>query len=61
MDVQVSLVITYDLRANRENDIHRTGRGDCFGHKGVAINTVTRQEDSSRQCDFLHFHVADLI
>jgi len=33
---QVSLVINYDLPANRENYIHRIGRGGRFGRKGVA-------------------------
>ena len=38
---QVSLVINYDLPANKENYIHRIGRGGRFGRKGVAINFVT--------------------
>ncbi|XP_041820857.1 eukaryotic initiation factor 4A-I-like [Chelmon rostratus] len=38
---QVSLVINYDLPTNRENYIHRIGRGGRFGRKGVAINMVT--------------------
>merc|ERR1712151_804844 len=38
---QVSLVINYDLPTNRENYIHRIGRGGRFGRKGVAINFVT--------------------
>ncbi|KAJ7687781.1 P-loop containing nucleoside triphosphate hydrolase protein [Mycena olivaceomarginata] len=38
---QVSLVINYDLPANRENHIHRIGRSGRFGRKGVAINFVT--------------------
>ena len=38
---QVSLVINYDMPANRENYIHRIGRGGRFGRKGVAINFVT--------------------
>ena len=41
---QVSLVINYDLPANRENYIHRIGRGGRFGRKGVAINFVTQDE-----------------
>lgn len=43
---QVSLVINYDLPNNRENYIHRIGRGGRFGRKGVAINFVT--EDDKR-------------
>ena len=38
---QVSLVINYDLPSNKENYIHRIGRGGRFGRKGVAINFVT--------------------
>lgn len=41
---QVSLVINYDLPANKENYIHRIGRGGRFGRKGVAINFVTAQD-----------------
>ncbi|KAK7090401.1 eukaryotic initiation factor 4A-I-like isoform X2 [Littorina saxatilis] len=41
---QVSLVINYDLPANRENYIHRIGRGGRFGRKGVAINFVTSDD-----------------
>ncbi|CAD1810232.1 ATP-dependent RNA helicase eIF4A [Candida parapsilosis] len=41
---QVSLVINYDLPANKENYIHRIGRGGRFGRKGVAINFVTNKD-----------------
>lgn len=41
---QVSLVINYDLPANRESYIHRIGRGGRFGRKGVAINFVTADD-----------------
>ena len=41
---QVSLVINYDMPANRENYIHRIGRGGRFGRKGVAINFVTEED-----------------
>ncbi|XP_057272226.1 eukaryotic initiation factor 4A-I-like [Pezoporus wallicus] len=41
---QVSLVINYDLPTNRENYIHRIGRGGRFGRKGVAINLVTDED-----------------
>jgi len=41
---QVSLVINYDLPANRENYIHRIGRGGRFGRKGVAINFITQDD-----------------
>jgi translation initiation factor 4A len=41
---QVSLVINFDLPSNRENYIHRIGRGGRFGRKGVAINFVTEAD-----------------
>lgn len=41
---QVSLVINYDLPTNKENYIHRIGRGGRFGRKGVAINFVTARD-----------------
>ncbi|KAJ1561386.1 translation initiation factor eIF4A, partial [Nowakowskiella sp. JEL0078] len=41
---QVSLVINYDLPTNRENYIHRIGRGGRFGRKGVAINFVASDD-----------------
>ncbi|KFM62051.1 Eukaryotic initiation factor 4A-II, partial [Stegodyphus mimosarum] len=67
---QVSLVINYDLPTNRENYIHRIGRGGRFGRKGVAINFVT--EDDKRtlrdieqfyntQIEEMPMNVADLI
>merc|ERR1712032_976638 len=67
---QVSLVINYDLPTNRENYIHRIGRGGRFGRKGVAINFLT--EDDTRmlqdieqfyntQIDEMPLNVADLI
>jgi len=67
---QVSLVINYDLPNNRENYIHRIGRGGRFGRKGVAINFVT-EEDKRNLSDIEQFYntqinempqnVADLI
>jgi len=67
---QVSLVINYDLPTNRENYIHRIGRGGRFGRKGVAINMVT-EEDKKTLRDIKTFYntsieemplnVADLI
>ena len=67
---QVSLVINYDLPTNRENYIHRIGRGGRFGRKGVAINFVT-DDDKRTLSDIEKFYntrivempmnVADLI
>lgn len=46
---QVSLVINYDLPTNRENYIHRIGRGGRFGRKGVAINFLTKDDERTLQ------------
>jgi translation initiation factor 4A len=67
---QVSLVINYDLPTNRENYIHRIGRGGRFGRKGVAINFVTQEDVRTlrdietfynTQIDEMPMNVADLI
>ncbi|XP_052783661.1 eukaryotic initiation factor 4A-I-like [Mya arenaria] len=67
---QVSLVINYDLPANRENYIHRIGRGGRFGRKGVAINFITRDDERTlrdieqfynTQIEEMPMNVADLI
>lgn len=67
---QVSLVINHDLPSNRENYIHRIGRGGRFGRKGVAINFVTNddirmlrdiEQYYNTTVDEMPMHVADLI
>uniref|UniRef100_A0A2I3H358 RNA helicase n=1 Tax=Nomascus leucogenys TaxID=61853 RepID=A0A2I3H358_NOMLE len=66
---QVSLVINYDLSTNRENYIHRIGRGGWFGRKGVAINVVTEEKRTLRDIETFYntsieempLNVADLI
>jgi len=67
---QVSLVINYDLPTNRENYIHRIGRGGRFGRKGVAINFITQDDVRSlreieafysTQIDEMPLNIADLI
>jgi translation initiation factor 4A len=67
---QVSLVINYDLPANRENYIHRIGRSGRFGRKGVAINFVTVDDTRAMrelevhyntQIEEMPMNVADLI
>ena len=44
VDVQVSVVINFDVPSNRENYIHRIGRSGRLGRKGVAINLVLHRE-----------------
>ena len=67
---QVSLVINYDLPSNRENYIHRIGRGGRFGRKGVAINFVSGddvramrdiEQFYNTQIEEMPMNVADLI
>jgi len=67
---QVSLVINYDLPNNRENYIHRIGRGGRFGRKGAAINFVTEEDKRTlqdieqfynTQIEEMPMNVADLI
>ncbi|KAF8897745.1 DEAD-domain-containing protein [Infundibulicybe gibba] len=63
---QVSLVINYDLPANRENYIHRIGRSGRFGRKGVAINFVTVEDvrilrDIGKIFDEMPVNAAELI
>jgi translation initiation factor 4A len=41
---QVSIVLNYDIPFNKENYIHRIGRGGRYGRKGVAINFVTERD-----------------
>merc|ERR1712150_328493 len=67
---QVSLVINYDLPSNRENYIHRIGRGGRFGRKGVAINFIIQEDKRAlselesfynTQIEEMPMNVADLI
>jgi translation initiation factor 4A len=46
---QVSLVINYELPAQRENYIHRIGRSGRFGRKGSSINLITDRERRVQQ------------
>jgi translation initiation factor 4A len=55
-DVHVNIVINIDLPSNKENYLHRIGRGGHYGRKGIAINFV-----SSRDVELLkeieeHYH-----
>ncbi|KAJ3191561.1 translation initiation factor eIF4A [Irineochytrium annulatum] len=67
---QVSLVINYDLPSNKENYIHRIGRGGRFGRKGVAINFVTSNDTRmlreieqfyNTQTEEMPLNIADLL
>ncbi|KAG0285176.1 translation initiation factor eIF4A [Linnemannia gamsii] len=67
---QISLVINYDLPNEKENYIHRIGRGGRFGRKGVSINFVTSDDTRmmreieqfySTQILEMPMNVADLI
>jgi len=67
---QVSLVINYDLPTQPENYLHRIGRSGRFGRKGVAINSVTKDDERLLQdvqrfynttIEELPSNVADLI
>lgn len=45
LDVQVfPAVVNFDLPQNMENYLHRIGRSDKFGMRGVAINFVTNND-----------------
>ena len=43
---QVSLVINFDMPKYPQTYIHRIGRSGRYGRKGIAINFVTRKEQS---------------
>merc|ERR1712141_328195 len=53
---QVSLVINFELPINRENYIHRIGRGGRFGRKGVAINLIAGDQDARMLDDIQKFY-----
>jgi translation initiation factor 4A len=40
----VNIVINFDLPTNKENYLHRIGRGGRYGRKGVAINFVAQRD-----------------
>jgi len=57
IDVQhVNIVINFDLPLNKENYLHRIGRGGRYGRKGVAINFVTQKDvDTLKEIEG-HYH-----
>jgi translation initiation factor 4A len=53
---QVSFVINYDLPTQPENYLHCICHSGRFGHKGVAINFVTREDDEHMFQDIQRFY-----
>lgn len=43
---QVNLVVNYDLPINKELYIHRIGRSGRFGRSGIAIDLITKEDES---------------
>ena len=56
---QVSLVVNYDLPAQKESYIHRIGRSARFGRKGIAINLVT-DEDAEMLQEIQKFYTTQI-
>ena len=57
IDVQhVNIVINFDLPLNKENYLHRIGRGGRYGRKGVAINFVSQKEVETLREIEAHYH-----
>lgn len=53
----IFFLYSYDLPANRENYLHRIGRGGRFGRKGVAINFVTSEDVRMLRVSFMTVHI----
>jgi translation initiation factor 4A len=52
----VNIVINFDLPSNKENYLHRIGRGGRYGRKGVAINFVSQRDVSILREIEQHYH-----
>ncbi|KAG8348519.1 DEAD DEAH box helicase Helicase conserved C terminal domain [Trypanosoma vivax] len=52
----VNIVINFDLPTNKENYLHRIGRGGRYGRKGVAINFVTQKDVEVLREIESHYH-----
>jgi len=52
----VNIVINYDLPTNKENYLHRIGRGGRYGRKGVAINFVSQKDVEILREIEAHYH-----
>ena len=48
IDIQaVNVVINFDFPANAETYLHRVGRSGRFGHLGLAVNLLTKDDRSN--------------
>ena len=48
IDIQaVNVVINFDFPRNSETYLHRIGRSGRFGHLGIAINLITRRDQTN--------------
>jgi len=56
---QVSCVMNFDLPPDRENYIHRIGRGGRMGRKAVAINLIT-QYDANKIVELERFYACQI-
>ena len=57
IDVQhVNIVINFELPLDKENYLHRIGRGGRYGRKGVAINFVSQKEVKTLHEIEAHYH-----
>ena len=52
----VNIVINYDLPTNKQNYLHRIGRGGRYGRKGVAINFVSQKDVEILREIEAHYH-----
>ena len=52
----VNIVINFDLPTNKENYLHRIGRGGRYGRKGVAINFVSQRDVDVLKEIESHYH-----
>jgi len=58
---QVFLVVNYDMPTNRENYVHRIGRGGRFGRKGIAINFVALNDIETLRGIISEFYLIILV
>ena len=48
IDIQsVNVVINFDFAKSAETYLHRVGRAGRFGHLGIAINLITKEDVAS--------------